>query len=235
MQKTENARNRLKRSAASSSFRGQRGASRGPASPPKSYASRRGRKSRRGLYSCLGCLGGCLGLVAVGVLMVAALPFILQALGIVGPPAEVVYSGAPDPYASQQLQSVFEERGIAGVRVYVIPIKDQESQAAFIILDSSRGYTGLSPLEDSDAVFVEVLRDLSDRNRQEDLRVSRVAIEFRDENGQSALSFTTTQENVDSFASGRISRDEFFAGVDFPLVDTLRYFGIDQLLREVSQ
>jgi hypothetical protein len=153
-------------------------------------------------------------------------------LGIFGREANEVYELAPDPIASEQLSQAFNERDIPGVRVYVIPIKGETTQGAFIILDTSNGYSGLSPLDNSDDVFIELLQDLTIRNREENLRISHVTVDYRDEEGNTTLAFTVNQKDVESYVDGLISRDEFFKMVHFDLLGTLQRLGVDEFLEE---
>jgi len=194
-------------------------------SPPK--------KKRTG-RTCLGCLVIILLSVCCLISLLLLAPSLLSKLGIFGMAASEVYELAPDPYASGQMSQAFEERNIPGVSVYVIPQKSKATQGAFIILDASKGYTGLSPLEGSDAVFVEILQDLVQRNRAENLRISHVTVDYRDENGDTVLAFTAQQEDVEAYADGVITQDEFFKVVHFDLLDTMRRLGVDEFLEEVQ-
>ncbi len=161
-------------------------------------------------------------------------PLALQKLGVFGRQAKDVYQLAPDPVASEQLSQAFAERDIAGVSVYVIPIMGEATQGAFIILDESEGYTGLSPMDDSDEVFIELLQDLTERNRKENLRIAHLTVEYRGEQGESQLSFTVDQENVEQYADELITKEEFFKFVHFDLVETLRNMGADEMLEEIQ-
>ena len=185
------------------------------------------KKKSKGCFTCLIILGSSL-LLLVATIVVAVL--VLRALGISGRSAKYVYQQAPDLVASQQLSQALDERSIVGVSVYVIPLKGQDKQGAFIILDASKGYTGLSPLEGSDEVFVNLLRDLTYRNRTKNLRISHLTVEYRDEQGIPLMSFTVDQEDVERYADGLITQEEFSALVHFNLVDTLLRMGLDEIL-----
>ena len=92
------------------------------------------------------CLWSCLSIVGIfaliGICLLVA-PFLLQMAGLIGLPADVRYGGSPDIYASEQLQTTLDEFTIEGAEVYVIPEQGTNNQTAFIILDSSEGFTGL--------------------------------------------------------------------------------------------
>lgn len=191
-------------------------------------------KTSRGPGWCLGCLAIIVVSIVCLVCILFITPLLFRQLGIFGREASEVYELAPDLVASEQVSQAFARRNIPGVRVYVIPIKGETTQGAFIILDSSAGYSGLSPLDDSDDVFVGLLQDLSRRNREENLRISHVTVDYRDEEGNTMLAFTVDQEDVESYAAGSISRNEFFKLVQFDLLDTMKRLGIDELLDEVQ-
>lgn len=196
-----------------------------PTNPPK---------KKRGWCFCAGCVliplftVICLaGAVFVG-------PDIAGWLGIFGMQAEEVYEGAPDLAASQSLTKTFNELGIPGVKVYVIPIKEEPTQGAFIILDASAGYKGMNPANSADDTFLLVLQDITRRNRDENLRLAHVTVDYRDEVGESATAFTAPQTLIEDYADGRITQEEFFGEIEIDLLGTLEYLGIDNLLEEIQ-
>lgn len=199
-------------------------------SPPVPPAPPVTRKPK-GCLTCLIILGVVLALLACLIFLVPAL---LRAAGIFGRSAQYVYQQAPDLVAGQQLGEVLNERGIEGVSVYVIPIMDTDDKGAFIILDSSKGYTGLSPLEDDNEVFFDLLRDLVRRDEEENLRIAHLTVEYRDEQAVPFFSFTVAQEVVEKYVAGSITSDEFFGLVKFSTADMLRNLGLDELLDEVQ-
>jgi hypothetical protein len=156
-------------------------------------------------------------------------------LGIFGPEAKEVYQYAPDQAASQSLTESFEDLGITGVKVYVLPIKDQPTQGAFIILDASAGYVGMDPLDTEDDMLLLILQDITRRNRTENLRLAHVTVDYRDEFGETATAFTADQELVEEYADGLITQRGFFGQIEIDLIGTLQYLGIDGLLEEIQQ
>jgi len=185
-----------------------------------------------------GCLT-CLLIPLLTVLCLASLVFlgpkVAGWLGIFGLEAKEAYEAAPDLAASSSLTETFAELGIPGVRVYVIPIKGEPTQGAFIILDASAGYMGLDPFKSKDDTFLLIMQDISRRNRKENLRLAHVTVDFRDENGETATAFTVDQEIVDQLADGSISQREFFAQIEIDLLGTIQYLGIDGMLEEIQQ
>ena len=190
------------------------------------------KKTRRNVL--LGCLG-CTGVLIVGCVIIGVSPLLLRAIGVFGPPAEQVYASAPDANASAQIGALFSEMGVHGVRTYVIPVEGENYQHAFIILDTSAGYAGMNPLETNDDVFDQVVFDLSRRNQIEDLRIERVAVEYRDEQGVRVVAFTASMQAIDDYTRGSISKEAFIGSIYLSLRDTLEYFGISELLQEIQQ
>ena len=192
-------------------------------------------KKKRGWCFC----AGCLLIPVVSILCLVSVYFIgppiASWLGIFGPEAKEVYEAAPDLAASESLTNTFSELGIPGVRVYVIPMKDQPTQGAFIILDASAGYQGMDPLDTKDDMLLLILQDITRRNRTENLRLAHVTVDFRDEFGETATAFTTDQELVEEYADGLITQREFFGQIEIDLIGTLEYLGIDGMLEEIQQ
>jgi len=185
------------------------------------------------------CCASCVIIPIVSILCLVSVYFIgpplASWLGIFGPEAREVYQYAPDQAASESLTNTFSELGIPGVRVYVIPIKDQPTQGAFIILDASAGYVGMDPLDIEDDMLLLILQDITRRNRHENLRLAHVTVDYRDEFGETATAFTAPQTLIEDYADGRITQEEFFGEIEIDLLGTLEYLGIDNLLEEIQQ
>jgi hypothetical protein len=162
-------------------------------------------------------------------------PWISDALNLFGPDAEEVYSQAPDLEASRDVEDVFASLNIPGVRAYVIPLKDEPTQGAFVILDASQGYQGLYPQDAKDDHFQQVVQAISRVNREKGLRLSHVSLEYRDEAGEKATAFTAPQELIDQYADGVISQDEFFSQIEVDILSTIEYLDLDQLLEEIQR
>jgi len=178
--------------------------------------------------------GTCLIILCAGLIFLAFLIFVfpamLRSMGVFGRSAEYLYQQAPDLVTGQQLQSVLDEHGVTGVSVYVIPVKGQNEKGAFIILDASRGYTGLDPLASDNDVFLELLSDLTERNRNENLRIAHLSVEYRDEAGNPLLAFTVDQQIVEKYARGEITTEDFNRSIEIDLMETMRRMGVEELL-----
>ncbi|TFG48474.1 MAG: hypothetical protein E4H33_04110 [Anaerolineales bacterium] len=185
------------------------------------------------------CCAGCIIIPLVSILCLVSAYFIgpplASWLGIFGKEAKEVYEAAPDLAASESLTNTFENLGIPGVRVYVIPIKDQPTQGAFIILDASAGYQGMDPLNTNNNIFLLILQDITARNRSENLRLAHITVDFRDEYGETATAFTADQELVEDYADGLITQKGFFGQIEIDFLGTLKYLGIDGILEEIQK
>lgn len=173
------------------------------------------RKTSRGCLYCGGAtaLGGlcvCLALAAV-----VFLP------GIVGPSADDLAGGAPDPVASAALTSALSEAGLQGARALVFPIRGSDEQFAYIVLDDATGFAGADTAEGSEQAFLDAVQGLSEANQEQDLRVGLVAMEYRDESGATLFSVASSQENMEAYAAGTISKEQFLTGADADLTSLL--------------
>jgi len=193
-------------------------------------------RKKRGWCFCAGCL--LLPVLMVGCLAAAYFvgPRLADALNLFGPEAEEVYAYAPNQEASQELEAIFTAREIPGVRVLVIPIKGEAAHGAFITLDASAGYRGLSPMNDEDEVFREVMAEITRRDRALDLNLAHVTVESRDEAGETALAFTAPQSLVEAYAEGELSHEEFFGQIEIDLLRSIDYLDLDirEILEEVQ-
>ncbi len=185
------------------------------------------------------CLWSCLsivGIIAITGGCLLAGPFLLQAVGLIGPPAEVRYGAAPDIYASEQLETTLNEFSIEGANVYVIPEQGTNNQTAFIILDSSQGFDGFTDMgagtsqSDVNSRVDQILAVMADKNQEQHLRISRVVINYRDENGETFMSMTTSMEEVEDYIAGRLTYDEFYGGLGMGFGEVLT-----QLLEEINE
>lgn len=145
------------------------------------------------------------------------------------PTARDLYSGAPDRAAGEDVSNALISAGIQGASVLVIPIKASAGQIAIITLDESQGYTGFGAAG-ADSLKT-VVTNIVNADRAGNLAIEQLSIDYRDESGKSSLSFTTTMDKASAYAAGEITREEFVGNVDFNLMDTMRYYGLDQILQ----
>lgn len=134
-------------------------------------------------------------------------------LGIFGPTAEQLYSGAPDPFATRVLNQILDDIGLGGASATVIPVKDSQGQIAVISLDSGQGFDGSGTGPGNEELFMSVIQRMREDNRMQMLGLERVSVDYLDENGQSLVTLTAAESAVESLAQGEITQDEFFQEV----------------------
>lgn len=163
---------------------------------------------------CLGCLsvGGLLSCCLVAILIFGA--GLWRRLGIFGPTAEELYSGAPDPFASRVLNQMLSDIGLTGASALVIPIQESEGQIAVISLDPEQGFDGTGSAAGNEQMFMSVIQRMREDNRMQMLGLERVAVDYRDESGQSLVTLTAAQSAVEALAQGEITQDEFLKEVE---------------------
>jgi hypothetical protein len=190
------------------------------------------KKPKRGCLRCVGILGvllvGC-GLLTGGTFLASRLS---RSLGIFGPTAEELYSGTVDRQASASVTDLLLNEGLEGASALVIPIKGSNGQIAIITVDESKGFVGLSPGDETEDPVYNLVSQLSNANNINDLDLERIAIDYRDETGENVLSFTSSQENIDAYANGDISEQEFLGAVEFNLNEVIDYFGVGELYQQ---
>lgn len=134
--------------------------------------------------------------------------------GLLGPTAQELYSGAPDPFASRLLNEILGDAGMSGASAVVIPIKESEGQIAVISLDTSEGFDGTGTAAGNEALFMDVIQRMREDNRMEMLGLERVAVDYRDESGQSLVTLTAAETAVEALAQGEIGDDDFLKEVE---------------------
>jgi hypothetical protein len=144
-------------------------------------------------------------------------PGIWGRLGLFRTSAEELYSGASDPYASQVVTQILIDAGIPGARAMVIPINGSDGQIAVITLDSSAGFDGTGTASGNEMVLMDVLQRMREDNRMEMLGIERVSVDYRDVNGGNLLAITASQESLEAFSKGQLTRKELLQGVDVGL------------------
>jgi hypothetical protein len=173
------------------------------------------KKSRRGCIGCAGCLIGIFILIAIcgGTFFLG--PSLLRSAGLVQPDAEELYSGAPDPVASQAVEEVLLDAGIEGASAIVIPTKGRNGQLAVISFDSSTKFRE-SGKEAAEETFMKTLSGLSEANAK-GLKLERAVASYNDDKGDPLLALTAPQSAIESYSAGQMSRNEFLREVDADL------------------
>jgi hypothetical protein len=148
-------------------------------------------------------------------------PGIWGRLGLFRTSAEELYSGASDPYASQVVTQILIDAGIPGARAIVIPINGSDGQIAVITLDSSAGFDGTGTASGNEMVLMDVLQRMREDNRMETLGIERVSVDYRDANGANLLAITASQESLEAYSQGQLTRKQVLKDVDigFPTLN----------------
>ncbi len=187
--------------------------------PPQPSAGQPRSRWRR--WGCIGCLafGGLLSCCVLATVFFG--PGIWRRLGLFRTSAEELYSGAPDPYASQVVTQILIEAGVPGARAVVIPIQGSAGQIAVITLDTSAGFDGTGSASGNEMMLMDVLQRMREDNRMEMLGIERVSVDYRDESGGNLLAITAPQESLEAFSQGQLTRKQLLhkVAVGFPTLD----------------
>lgn len=183
-------------------------------------------RGRKGCLTCLGCFGI---LLVVSLVLVGAVTVILN----LGPDTEELLSGPIDPVASAAYEQVFAVSGFDGAQVRVIPLKGSDEQLAYIVLDETAGFSGAGTAEGNLAAINSAIIGLANANRAQDLGVSAVAVEYRDETGNRLFTFAAPQESIESYADGDISQEQLLSETEVDLSSFLSQ--VQQLAEEASK
>lgn len=190
---------------------------------------------RGGCRGCCGCLAGLGALAILLALAIALAPTLLRAAGLRGPGAEELYSGAPDPVATEALNDVLVSGGIEGVNAWVIPIQGSEGQIAVLTFDQNATAGGIDSRESAEALILEMLQGLTNANRAGELGIEHVALDYQDESGGSLISLAVPQAAVEAYANGEISRRQFLTQMEIDFSNIISAAELRRLLEEVER
>jgi hypothetical protein len=193
-----------------------------------------GKRRNRGCLACLGCLGltACLAAVLVAVVLFA--PSLLRKVGIFGPGPEERFSGAADPVGTEMVAEVLDDAGFEGVDVVVMPVQGSQGQVAILTLTESSRLGSIESTASGEEQFISLVQDFSRANREGDLRIETVALDFQGEDGQSLVSVGVAQQAVDAYAAGEISRREFVRQVEIDFSNLISAAELQQLIAEME-
>jgi hypothetical protein len=171
-----------------------------------------------------------LSVLGVGAIaLLAAAPFIMRSLGFWGPPAEELFSGAPDRAAAAELESALAEQSIAGIDVVVLPITGQAGQVAVLTIPQDATAGGIQTQDEAETFIKETMATLVATNRANNLGVEQVAVNLAGPEGETLITIAASEAVVADYAAGRISQSEFLqsVGIDYSnLLDALRAEGL---------
>ena len=169
-----------------------------------------------------GCLGwGCLVVssllivlllvVGVGVALFLGVP---NRLGLVKSPAQELLSGTPDRAAASALKEELVKSGFdaRGLDVYVLPIKGEQGNIAYIGLDSSKGFR-FGETKSGDPI-TDLMKRLGASDTAEESRIQRIAVDYKGSDGESVVTLTASTESVSGLADGKVSPEQFLKALD---------------------
>lgn len=154
-------------------------------------------------------------LIVLGAILVALALRLPQKWGLVKSPAEKAFEATADRSGAEKLLASAKTEGFAaeGTELYLLPIKDSDQNVAYAVFDSSKGFRFGVPAEGGDPML-GALVSLARSQAAKDLKVERVAIEYRDESGKPLVTMTANTAMILDFANKKISREAFIKAVD---------------------
>jgi hypothetical protein len=148
-----------------------------------------------------------LGLLAV--IVVAGVIFfnVPQRIGLAQSPAEKLLEQRLDHRAAGEMAQALQAAGVntRGIEIYVIPYKDSDESLAVAVLDASLGFDIQSfSQEDNVTQYLTALAEAGDK-----YGVKRVAVDYKNENGDSLLTMTAPADTVIGYSEGKVSQQQF--------------------------
>lgn len=161
--------------------------------------------------------GGCC-LVILILFLVAALAGVWisplpQRWGLRKSPAQRLL-GPPDRRAADAILMDMAQQGLPteGVYLYVLPLKGEDTNTLYAVLDSRDGFRFQGG--GSREQIVGYLVDLAQSPAVAGQNVGRISVDYRDPSGESTLVLTAPTEAILGFARGEMSREQFMQVLD---------------------
>ena len=161
----------------------------------------------------IGCAIGC----GVIVLLFACVMLVLVGwyfrwptqLGLVESPGEALFEPSPDPYAAEAILVELADSGInvEGVSVYVLPT-EQGEMIAYVLAEEEDGFVWSGPTFDN--AIEGLLMFTAAGEVAYELEIDRVAVDYRDPDGEQIAVMTAPVDALIAHARGEITQDELF-------------------------
>lgn len=193
-----------------------------------------GTKRNKRNWCCCGCLVLLVVICIGGGLSVWLGPSILRGVGLMEPSAEELFAGSRDPLATEAVNDLLVEKGIKGVEAMVIPIAGSDGQLAVFTVETTASAGGMTTAAEAQIFLMNTLRQLAETNRENDLNIEHVAVDYLDESGENLLAFTVPQSTVDAYADGTISRRQFLSEVEIDFSNLISAEELQRLIEEGS-
>ena len=167
-----------------------------------------------------GCLrAGCL-VVGIAFLVVLALvgwvyarqSGLIARAGLAQPPEQRLLGGRPNAVAAAALKAQLLAGGFsdAGLNVVVMPVTGKGYSLAVAVMDVSQGFHA----EASSDVLLDCIKLLGTSDAATQYAIARVAVHFYDETGHKVVSLTAATPDIQAYAAGQITRDEFLQAME---------------------
>ncbi|MFC2069280.1 hypothetical protein ACFLTP_09805 [Chloroflexota bacterium] len=162
---------------------------------------------------------GCLITIGVIVLILVIASIILfnvpQRIGIVQSPTERHLSSTPDREDAEALMTELQQLGVntQGINMYVIPKKNSDKSILYAEFDSSEGFN-LQALGGSRSPIEDALGLLAELDKSGEYGIERIAMNYKDENGDSLAIVTAPTEAIRGFVNGTITRQQFMQALE---------------------
>ena len=132
-----------------------------------------------------------------------------QRIGLVKSPAEKLLSSTPERKAATEMMEELKTAGVntKGMDIYVIPYKESNENLAIAVLDGSQGFD-IRNFNREDAI-TEYLQLLAKLDEGGEYGIKRVAVDYRNEEGESLLTLTAPTDIISRYADSSISRKQF--------------------------
>ncbi|MFC1991936.1 hypothetical protein ACFLVC_04365 [Chloroflexota bacterium] len=149
--------------------------------------------------------------IVIAILVIVACVFfnLPQRIGVVQSPTEKILSTTPDREATTAMMEDLKSAGIntKGIDIYVIPYKGSDENVAIAVLDASQGFDVRNfSREDAITEYLELLASLDTGG---EYNIKRVAVDYKNEEGESLLTLTAPTDIITRYADGSISRQQF--------------------------
>ena len=147
-------------------------------------------------------------LIVVGI--AAAVFFNLpQRIGLTKSPAEKLLEQRLDRQAASEMMQDLQTAGVdtRGMEIYVIPYKDSDESLAVAVLDASQGFDIRNfSREDAITKYLALMAELDEGGKY---GIKRVAVDYKNEEGDSLLTLTAPSDTVVRYSDGAIDREQF--------------------------
>jgi len=168
--------------------------------------------------------GSCLGRVLSFFIMLFMLAAIIVVVFLVKPFSDQNMLFGVKPHISDRISLIFEDRSIEGVAVVAVPLRGNIRHSIFLDLDPALGFVGLDSNGGYMNVFLELMKEISRVNDEDNLEIRFVNLEYIGLEDLSVYSITMEMSDLNELDSGELSDIEFLVRIHVDPLPTLIYF-----------